>query len=501
MTRRALRSLLLVVVFFLAVPGGALAQTKPPPAGWKPSPAYELLDFALEATARDIERVGARPTVNSRELFLAVAAMYDAWAAYDEKAVPSHGAAPFTRAPKAERTDANRVKAMLASLVVVLTELYPTQQDWLTGEAKKRGLGEGPAEKLGRAAGQRIVEARRHDGANQLADERGTAPGAAPYADYTFYSPVNGEKVVDPDRWQPIPFVLDDGKVVKPGFLTPHWYRVKTFALERSDQFRPGPPPKYGSKELNEQVDQVLSLNASLTPEQKATVEFMRDGPRSTGQSGHWLRFAQAVSRRDRHGLEKDVKLFFAIGATCFDAFIAAWDAKRAYDSVRPWTLVRLMYAGKKVRGWLGPGKGVGEVPAEQWAPYSPASFVTPPFPGYVSGHSTVSGAASKALELFTGSDTFDDQDARRAGALTEKGATHALMMSVDGKAAKGDEKQCDIVLQLPTFSATAEMAGWSRVLGGYHIQADNLAGLELGRKVAAVSMARAQALFDGSAR
>jgi len=28
-------------------------------------------------------------------------------------------------------------------------------------------------------------------------------------------------------------------------------------------------------------------------------------------------------------------------------------------------------------------------------------------------------------------------------------------------------------------------MAGMSRVLGGYHIQADNVAGLELGRNVA----------------
>ena len=122
---------------------------------------------------------------------------------------------------------------------------------------------------------------------------------------------------------------------------------------------------------------------------------------------------------------------------------------------------------------------------------------MTPPFPGYVSGHSTVSGAASKVLELFTGSDRFEDEDVRRAGALTEKGASHAAMMSVDGKKASADEKACDIVLGLPTFSATAELAGWSRVLGGYHIQTDNLEGLKLGRSVAGVTWARAQKLFD----
>jgi hypothetical protein len=54
--------------------------------------------------------------------------------------------------------------------------------------------------------------------------------------------------------------------------------------------------------------------------------------------------------------------------------------------------------------------------------------------------------------------------------------------------------------LRFPTFSSTAEQAGWSRVLGGYHIQTDNLVGLELGRKVAAVTHARCMAHIRGTA-
>ena len=144
-----------------------------------------------------------------------------------------------------------------------------------------------------------------------------------------------------------------------PGFLTPHWYRVKPFALRRAaSQFRPPPPPKVGSRSAEEEVDEVLAFNAALTPEQKAIVEFMRDGPRSTGQSGHWLRFAQDVSRRD-HGTSstEDVKLFFAVANVAMDAFIAAWEAKRFYDSSRPWTLVRHYYAGKTGEG-LGAARG-----------------------------------------------------------------------------------------------------------------------------------------------
>lgn len=53
----------------------------------------------------------------------------------------------------------------------------------------------------------------------------------------------------------------------------------------------------------------------------------------------------------------------------------------------------------------------------------------------------------------------------------------------------------------LPTFSATAEMGGLSRVLGGYHLQVDNVEGLALGRKVSEVTWARASALFAGKVK
>ena len=56
------------------------------------------------------------------------------------------------------------------------------------------------------------------------------------------------------------------------------------------------------------------------------------------------------------------------------------------------------------------------------------------------------------------------------------------------------------MTLKLPTFTATAELAGISRVLGGYHIQSDNVAGLELGREVALYVWPVTQSYFDGTA-
>ena len=58
----------------------------------------------------------------------------------------------------------------------------------------------------------------------------------------------------------------------------------------------------------------------------------------------------------------------------------------------------------------------------------------------------------------------------------------------------------CDVELPMPTFTATAEMAGISRVMGGYHIQADNIEGLAMGRKVAEYEWPKIKAYFDGTA-
>jgi hypothetical protein len=120
---------------------------------------------------------------------------------------------------------------------------------------------------------------------------------------------------------------------------------------------------------------------------------------------------------------------------------------------------------------------------AEDWHPYSPMSFITPPFPGYTSGHATVSGACAKMLELFTGSDGFDAIEKRRHCELTEK---------------EGGE---EITLTLPTFSATAEMAALSRALGGYHIPVDNDVGLRVGREIASWSWPKYQEYFAGKAK
>jgi hypothetical protein len=471
----------------------------------RPNAAYRWMHVLQEASGRSVDRVGARPTIISREMHVALTAMYDAWAAYDEKAVGTRLGGRLRR-PSAERTLANQEKAIAFATYRALLYVYPEDAAWLARQRRAEGCDPDDASVdpstpagVGNLAAAAVIEHRRRDGANQHGDEAGS--DGRPYSDYTFYEPRNPvDRIVDPDRWQPLPF--DDGKggTIHPGFLTPHWYRVKPLGLDRSDQFRPGPPPKVGSELLRKEVDECVAANASLSVEQKAIVEFMRDGPRSTGQSGHWLRFAADVSRRDAHGLDEDVKLFFAVGNVVFDAFISCWETKRFYDSSRPWTLVRHYYRGKEIQGYLGPCKGSGPIPAERWHPYSPATFVTPPFPGYTSGHATASGAAARILELFTGSDRFECVAIRKAGELTELGCSVPQMQARGGVPAVSLKDDREVRLPLPTFSGTAEMAALSRMLGGYHIATDNNVGLEVGRRLASHCWPRYRAYFDGTA-
>jgi hypothetical protein len=434
--------------------------------------AYRWSEVALSATAHDTEHFKPRPTVTSRYLGLVFVAIFDAWSRFDSTATPVY-LRDVERRPVNERTLKDKEVAISYAAFRAMSEYY--YKDTVMFREFMKELGLDPdnksldsttSEGIGNLAAKAVIEARRNDGSNQYGSETGS--NSTPYFNYLNYEPVNSpDSNVDINRWQPKYFTDDQGEKFAPGCLTPFWNKVKPVALKSADQFRPGPPPKVGSDQLEAEVKEVVEMQAHLTDEQKALVEFMRDGPSSVQQAGHWMRFAQNVSVRDQHTLDEDVKLFFLNQVAAMDAFIASWDSKMYYDFARPNALVHYYYKDKTIKGWGGPDLGIISMKGQDWRPYSPSSFLCPPFPAYVSGHSTVSGACSTILKLYTGSDYFGEEVKRVPGELTE---TKNL----------GDT----VTLKLPTFTETAELAGISRVLGGYHIQSDNIEGLKLGRNV-----------------
>ena len=437
--------------------------------------AYKWGEVAMIATANDTEKFKPRPTVTSRFLGLIWTAVFDAWSRYDDTAIPIY-LNDINRRPGPERILKNKEVAISYAAYRTMMKyffsdsvLFINTMKELNLDPNNNSLDPATAIGIGNLAAKKIIETRSADGSNEMGDVKGS--DGNPYSDYTAYIPVNSaDSLTDLNRWQPKYFSDGKGGKFAPGCLTPHWNKVKPLLIDSANQFRPIPPPAIGSQKLISEIKQVVEMQANLTNEQKALVEFMRDGPKSVQQAGHWFIFAQNVSKRDNHTLDEDVKMFFLIEAAAMDAFIACWDAKMFYDYARPYSLVHDYYKDQVIKLWGGPGKGMIEVKGQEWRPYSPETFLCPPFPAYVSGHSTVSGACAEILRLFTGSEYFGEEVKRVPGEFTEP-----------------DNLGDTVTLKFPTFSETADMAGISRVLGGYHIQSDNIEGLKLGRNLAAV--------------
>jgi hypothetical protein len=178
------------------------------------------------------------------------------------------------------------------------------------------------------------------------------------------------------------------------------------------------PPPRYDSEEFWREVEEVVETSRRLTPEQKAIAEAWHLDHGSVTPAGVWN--LEALELIARHGLNElhGIQLLATLNAAMADAFVGCWESKYRWWTMRPITAAAR-------RGH------------RDFAPH----LVTPPFPGYVSGHATVSGAASEVLARFI---------------PAEASRLHDL----------------------------ANEAAVSRLYGGIHVRSDNDEGLRLGRAI-----------------
>jgi hypothetical protein len=439
------------------------------------------------------------PPMVARALAIVHTCMYDAWAAYDKNAVGVALGAALRQSPRNRHLD-NQEKAVSFAAYRALVDLLPGDKAAVFDPLMAQ-LGYAPTDLsvdtatpsgVGNIACAAVLASRHNDGANQLAN---LTAGGIPYADYSGYMPanppsgvpVNPSMVVNVDRWQPLQYVDASGTPVTQAFVAPFWGQVTPFALTSGAQFRSliaqSAPALFGSAAFLQQARDLVAISANLTDRQKVIAEYWADGPRSELPPGHWNLFAQYVSARDHHKLDDDVKLFFALTNAIFDGSIVAWDAKRAFDSVRPVSAIPKLFAGQTIQAWGGPFRGTVTMDGANWIPYQPSSFPTPPFPECSSGHSTFSSAGAEILRLFTGSDAFGASVTVAAGSSRiEPGTTPASPVTLHWK----------------SFSEAADEAGLSRLYGGIHFQAGDLAGRATGRLVARHAWARAVTLWTG---
>ncbi len=280
----------------------------------------------------------------------------------------------------------------------------------------------------------------------------------------------------------------------------------------------------------------------------RVLAEFWADGPSSETPPGHWFTILNYVNDHPafskRYGgqgpviedLEWDVKSYLIMGGAVHDAAVTAWGIKGWYDTVRPISAIRyladhgqcsdstlahysklgiplipglieLVNAGDSLAGegnknvgkiklytWRGHyyikdpkinTAGVGWILAGDWWPYQRPSFVTPPFAGYISGHSTYSRTASEVMTLLTGDEYFP-------GGIGEFHATKNNYLVFE------DGPSVDVTLQWATYRDASDQCSLSRIWGGIHPPIDDIPGRLIGEKIGADAFTLAGKYFSG---
>lgn len=359
------------------------------------------------------------PPVASKNLAMVHTAIYDAVNGITQ----THEAYLVkNKAPGVASTEA----AISAAAHNVLLRLWPAQQPTFDAmyATSIDTIADGPGKEFGIAWGERvameIVQARSNDGANSPVTY---IPGSAP-----------GE-------WRPHPSF---GGALLPAAL-PHWGYVSCFGIPLGSQFRPPAPPALTSSQYTAEFIEVRgvgALNSSTrNADQTQIALFWANGAGTSTPPGHWNQIAQTLSAMQGNSLQENARLFALLNIAMADAAIVSWDCKYAYNLWRPITAIREADTD---------GNPDTEKEAD-WTPF----LETPPFPEYISGHSTFSGAAATVLALFYGADDIP---------------FNATSDDVPG-----------VVRSFGSLSAAAEESGRSRIYGGIHFASGNVYGLAAG--------------------
>ena len=128
----------------------------------------------------------------------------------------------------------------------------------------------------------------------------------------------------------------------------------------------------------------------------------------------------------------------------------------------------------------------MGWILADNWWPYQRPSFVTPPFAGYVSGHSTYSRAAAEVLTLLTGSEYFP------GGMSGFDIVANEFLVFEEGPSVS-------MTLQWATYRDASDQCSLSRIWGGIHPPADDIPGRLIGAQIGPNAFALAESLFNGT--
>ena len=257
-----------------------------------------------------------------------------------------------------------------------------------------------------------------------------------------FDKPIPGQySSTEPGKWRETP----------PGFrppTLPFWAKVTPFVMTSPSQFRAPPPPALDSQQQADELAQVAKIGArdgaERTEYETLSAPFWADDLGTATPPGHWNVIAQDLARRHQLSTPDTARLFALLNLAEADAAISCWDTKFFYSTWRPETGIR------ELDSKLNPHAK----PQPDFIPL----MMTPAFPSYTSGHSTFSAAATRILERFFATDDIEFT---------------TLSEGLPGA-----------VRTFKKLSDCRKEIGLSRVWGGIHVMADNVAGTEAGLKI-----------------
>lgn len=304
------------------------------------------------------------PNRAARALAVLHVAMHDAWFFADERC---RVITPRTCLPDARVLAANAAAARVLRYVFVAEESnfdrYVHQLAFSGKRSSDTSITQIAEQKKWLAVGQLIGEAAVHH-----AEADGAAKGWNG-SNLEYY----GEgRVYGPGSWEPTgPYLYYPPE--EP--FAPSW---RPWVLTTASEFRPT-PPAFASARYMTDLREVISVSRDqVTDAHRKIAFFWADGRGSVTPPGRWNQIALKLVKESDLTDSEVIQLFARLNMALADAFVAAWDAKYAYWTLRPVT------AARKLLG-------------TDWEP----TILTPPFPSYVSGHAAFSGAASVVLSAY----------------------------------------------------------------------------------------------------
>ena len=240
----------------------------------------------------------------------------------------------------------------------------------------------------------------------------------------------------------------------------------------------------------------VLDQSLKLTDKEKIIAEFWAGIGGSVTPPGFFNMFLYGYFKnRDESNRKCDesnrtqLEYFYKLNTGLFQASIIVWNAKYRNLQCRPIQSIRINYPDIPIDYYFG------ESNTSIWKPYQEKRLWTPPFPDYISGHSTFSSVASCILTKLLGSNVsgLDIKLSKEEMMLLspifssnkfESMDISNIVVSPDSSKIQKNVPSSQISLNFNSWEPMAQSAGISRIYGGIHYPSSNTIALKVGKMI-----------------